>query len=87
VQNVSNSNACAQQVESSVVIHQADHDNAPFGHTQQQTTKMITQIYLLERTPQPQACAKLLDSEEDVSCNKAASAKLNALQRRQLKLN
>jgi cytochrome c551/c552 len=25
--------------------HQADHDNGPFGHTEQQTTEMITQIY------------------------------------------
>jgi hypothetical protein len=41
-----NSKACAQQVKSSVVAHQADHDNGLFGHTQQQTTKMITQIYL-----------------------------------------
>jgi hypothetical protein len=39
---------CAQQVKSSVVTHQTDHGNGPFGHTQQQTTKMITQIYLLE---------------------------------------
>jgi hypothetical protein len=30
-----------------VVAHQADHDNGPFGHTQQQTTEMITQIYQL----------------------------------------
>jgi hypothetical protein len=28
-----------------VVTHQADHDNGLFGHTQQQTTKMITQSY------------------------------------------
>ena len=45
VQNVTNLKACPQQVESSVVAHWADHDNGPFGHTQQQTTKMITQIY------------------------------------------
>jgi hypothetical protein len=45
VQNVANSKACAQPVKSSVAAHQADHDNGPFGHTQQQTTKMITQIY------------------------------------------
>jgi hypothetical protein len=45
VQNVTNSKACPQQVKSSVVAHQADHDNGPFDHTQQQTTKMITQIY------------------------------------------
>jgi hypothetical protein len=32
--------ACAQQLESSAVAHQANHDNGPFGqHTQQQTTK------------------------------------------------
>ena len=45
VQNVANSKACAQQLKSSVVARQADHDNGPFGHPQQQTTKMITQIY------------------------------------------
>jgi hypothetical protein len=48
VQNVTNSKASAQQVKSSVIAHQADHDNGPFGHTQQQSTKMIRQIYLLE---------------------------------------
>jgi hypothetical protein len=31
--------ACAQQVKTAVVIHQADHDKGPCGHTQQQTTK------------------------------------------------
>jgi hypothetical protein len=46
VQNVTNSKAYAQQVKSSVIAHQADHANGPFGHAQQQTTKMITQIYL-----------------------------------------
>jgi hypothetical protein len=45
VQNVANSKACAQQGKSSVVAHQADHDNGPFGHTQQQNAKMITQMY------------------------------------------
>jgi hypothetical protein len=45
VQNIMNSKACVQRGKSSVVAHQADHDNGPFGHTQQQTTKMITQIY------------------------------------------
>jgi hypothetical protein len=48
VQNIMNSKACAQQVESSAVTNQADHDNGPFGHTQQQTTKRITQLYVLE---------------------------------------
>ncbi len=48
VQNVTNSKACAQRVKNSVVAHQADHDNGPFGHTQQQTTKMMMQIYLFE---------------------------------------
>jgi hypothetical protein len=37
LQNVKNSEvSCAQQVENSVVAHQAD--KGPFGHTQQQTT-------------------------------------------------
>jgi hypothetical protein len=34
VQNVTNSEACAQQGKSSVVAHQADHATGPFGHTQ-----------------------------------------------------
>jgi hypothetical protein len=42
VQNVTNSKACAQQVKSWVVAHQADHANGPFGHTQQPTTNMLT---------------------------------------------
>jgi hypothetical protein len=44
VQNVANSKACAQQGKSSVVAHQADHDNGPFGLTQERITKMITQV-------------------------------------------
>jgi hypothetical protein len=44
VQNTVNSKACAQQGKSSAIAHQADHDNGPFGQTQQQTTKMLTQI-------------------------------------------
>jgi hypothetical protein len=47
VRNVTNSEACAQQGKSSAVAHQTDHDNGPFGHTQQQTTKMMMQIYSL----------------------------------------
>ena len=35
--------ACVQQ-KLPVVAHQADHDNGPFGHTQQQTTKLTMQI-------------------------------------------
>jgi hypothetical protein len=35
---------CAQQVKNAVVTPKADHDNGPFGHTQQQTTKMNMQI-------------------------------------------
>jgi hypothetical protein len=45
VQNVANSKTCAQQRKNLVIAHQADHGNGPVGHTQQQTTKMITQIY------------------------------------------
>jgi hypothetical protein len=44
VQNVTNSKACALLLKSSVVAHQAGHDKGPFGHTQQQTTKMIMQM-------------------------------------------
>jgi hypothetical protein len=47
VENVTNSKASGQQVKSSVVAHQADHDNGPFGHSQKQTTKMMT-ISVLE---------------------------------------
>jgi hypothetical protein len=37
--------ACAQQVKIAVVTHQADHDNIPFDHTQQQeTTQPIMQM-------------------------------------------
>jgi hypothetical protein len=32
--------ACAQQVKTAVVAHQAHHDNGPFGQTQQQTAKL-----------------------------------------------
>jgi hypothetical protein len=32
-----------------VVAHQADHDNGPFGHAQQQSTEMIAQIYFIIR--------------------------------------
>jgi hypothetical protein len=32
--------ACAQQVKTEVVAHQAHHDNGPFGQTQQQTAKL-----------------------------------------------
>jgi hypothetical protein len=46
LQNVANTKACAQQVKSSVLDHQADHDNGRFGHTtQEQTTKRRMQIY------------------------------------------
>ena len=39
--------ACAQQVQTAVIIYKADHDNnngPPFGHSQQQTTRMTMQI-------------------------------------------
>jgi hypothetical protein len=36
--------ACAQQVNTAVVAHQAHHDDGPFGHTQQQTKKMTMQV-------------------------------------------
>jgi hypothetical protein len=36
--------ANTQQVKSSIVAHQADHEDGPFGHTQQQTTKLKMQI-------------------------------------------
>jgi hypothetical protein len=49
VQNVTDLKSCAQQeVKISVVAHQVDHDNGPFGHTQQQNTETIPQINLLE---------------------------------------
>jgi hypothetical protein len=31
--------ACAQQVKTAVIPHEAELDNGPFGHTQQQATK------------------------------------------------
>jgi hypothetical protein len=30
------------------MAHQDDHNNGPFGHTQQQTTKMTMQTLLIE---------------------------------------
>jgi hypothetical protein len=36
--------AWAQQVNTAAVTHQADYDDGPFGHTQQQTTKLTIQI-------------------------------------------
>jgi hypothetical protein len=63
VQNVANSKACAQQGKSSVAAHQADHDNGPFGHTEQQTTKRITPIYDLAR-----AIVTIVSSVSTVDC-------------------
>jgi hypothetical protein len=40
--------SCAQEVKTAVATHEADHDNGPFGHAQQQTTKLIMQIELIE---------------------------------------
>ena len=44
VQNVTNSKTLAHNNNKNTnITHQADHDNGPFGRTQQQTTKMTIQ--------------------------------------------